>query len=231
MFRTWIEMTLIVAAGIAVPAASQNHAPWTIESALRQLDSEARSFHSLTADVERTKVTVVVGDYSKESGQIFVVAHGGKMRIDLTTPDSRTILRTGDNLYIFNPKLRRVEEYNLGKNRTLVDQFLLLGFGTSGRELEKFYVVTLLGEPTLDSKKVIWLELTPKSEEVRNQIAKIQLWLDESSWLPVQQKFFETGSEDYFVIHYSNIVRNPKIQDGRFKPHWPHGTAKVHPQG
>ncbi len=220
---------LQVAAAIGMLAVAQNRAPWTVESVLRQLDSEARSFHSLTADVERTKVTVVVGDFSTESGEI--LAHGDKMRIDLTSPDARTILRNGNNLYVYNPKLKRVEEYDLGKHRALVDQFLLLGFGTSGRELEMAYAVTLLGEPTLDNKKVVWLELAPKSADVQNQISKIQLWLDESSWLPVQQKFFETGSEDYFVIRYSNIIRNPKIQDSRFKPHWPHGTTKVHPQG
>lgn len=232
LLRIRAGMILLVAVAIGrmtVPGASQGPGAWTLEAVLRQLNSEARHFHSLTADVERTKVTVVVGDYSKESGQIYV--HGGKMRLDLTSPDTRTILRNGEALYIYNPKLKRVEEYNLGKHRELVDQFLLLGFGTAGRDLEKSYQITLLGEPTLDNQRVVWLELAPNSEEVRKQISKIHLWLDESSWLPVQQKFFETGSEDYFVIRYSNIVRNAKIDDSLFKPHWPRGTVKVPPQG
>jgi outer membrane lipoprotein-sorting protein len=210
-------------------AASQSHGPWTLEGVLRQLDTQDKTFRSLSADVERTKVTVVVNDRSTETGSILV--RGDKMLLEMKAPDPRTILRTGDTLYLYTPGLKRVEEYNLGKNRTLVDQFLLLGFGTSGKDLQKSYLITLMGEPTLDDKKTVELELTPKSQEVRNQISKIQIWLDESSWLPIQQQFFETGSGDYFVIRYSKIVRNPGISESEFKPHWPKGTERVKPQG
>ena len=210
-------------------AASQSHGPWTLEGVLRQLDAQDKTFHSLSADVERTKVTVVVNDRSTETGSILV--RGDKMLLQMKAPDARTILRTGDTLYLYTPGLKRVEEYNLGKNRTLVDQFLLLGFGTSGKELQKSYLITLMGEPMLDDKKTVELELTPKSQEVRNQISKIQIWLDESSWLPIQQQFYETGSGDYFIIRYSKIVRNPGIGESEFKPHWPKGTERVKPQG
>jgi outer membrane lipoprotein-sorting protein len=202
---------------------------WTLESVLKQLDTQAREFHSLTADIERTKVTVVVNDKSTESGQIFV-RRDDKMRIELTQPDPRTILRDGDDFYIYNPKINRVEEYNLGKKKSLVDQFLLLGFGTSGSDLRKGYLVTLQGEESLDDRKVVLLELTPKSDEVRNQLSKIQLWIDESTWLPAQQKFYETGSGDYFIIRYKNMMRNVRIADSRFKPRWPRGTTRVKPQ-
>lgn len=209
----------------------QASTPWTVESVLKQLDQAAKEFHSLTADLERTKVTVVVNDKSTETGQI-KVRRDDKMRIDLAQPDARVILRDGDDLYIYNPKAKRVEEYNLGKHRALVDQFLLLGFGTSGNELKKSYLVTVQGEETLDKKKVLVLELTPKSDEARNQVSKILLWVDESTWIPIQQKFFETGSGDYFLVHYTNIVRNVRIADAEFKPHWPRGTTKVKgPQG
>ena len=215
-------------AGARVGAPQQSN--WTLESVLKQLDTQAGEFHSLTANLERTKVTVVVNDKSTESGQIFV-RRDDKMRIDLTQPDPRTILRDGDNFYIYNPKIHRVEEYNLGKKKSLVDQFLLLGFGTSGAELKKGYVVTLQDEESLDNRKVVLLELTPKSDEVRNQLSKIELWIDESTWLPAQQKFYETGSGDYFIIRYKNMVRNVRIADSQFKPHWPHGTTRVKPQG
>ena len=203
---------------------------WTLESVLKQLDTQAGDFHSLTADLERTKVTVVVNDKSTESGKIYV-RRDDKMRIELTQPDPRTILRDGDDFYIYNPKIHRVEEYNLGKKKSLVDQFLLLGFGTPGSELKKSYSIALQGEETLDNRKVVLLELLPKSDDVRNQLSKIQLWFDETTWLPAQQKFFETGSGDYFIILYKNIARNVRIADSEFKPHWPHGTSRVKPQG
>src|ERR1700693_3629486 len=201
-----------------------------LEYILKQLDTQAADFRSLTADLERTKVTVVVNDKSTESGRIYV-RRDDKMRIELTHPDPPTIRRDGDNFYIYNPKIHRVEEYNIGKKKSLVDQFLLLGFGTSGSELKKSYTMTLQGEETLDNRKVVLLELLPKSDDVRNQLSKIQLWFDESTWLPAQQKFYETGSGDYFIIQYKNIARNVRIADSEFKPHWPHGTTHVKPQG
>ena len=203
--------------------------PWTLENVLKQLDAQAASFRSLTADLERTKVTVVVNDKSTETGQISVRSDD-KMRIEVTQPDARTILRDGDNFYIYNPKIHRVEEYNLGKKKSVVDQFLLLGFGTSGSSLKDSYMITLQGEETLDNHKVLRLELSPNTDEVRKQLSKIQLWLDETTWLPVQQQFFETGSGDYFIIRYRNVNRNVRIPDNDFKPHWPRGTTKVQPQ-
>lgn len=221
-----VALLLALAVAPGVSSTAQNHAAWTLDAVLDQLDAEAKTFHSLTAAVERTKVTVVVNDRSTETGEIYV-RRDEKMRLNVTAPDPRTIIRNGDNLYVFNPRIKQVEEYNLAQHRGLVDQFLLLGFGTSGKALEKGYVLTLLGEKTLDHNNVVWLELTPKSEEVRHQISKIQIWIDESSWLPIQQKFFETGTEDYFIIRYSNIVRNVKIPGARFKPHWPKGITKI----
>jgi outer membrane lipoprotein-sorting protein len=208
---------------------AQTPAGPALATVLHQLDEQARTFHALTADVDRTKVTVVVNDKSTESGQLMV--HGDDMRIDIKTPDPRTILRRGDKLYIYNPKLQRVEEYDLGKHRELADQFLLLGFGTTGKSLEKAYDMKLAGQEMIDGKLAALLELRPKSKEVLNQIAKIDVWLDETSWLPLQQKFFEAGTQDYFIIRYKNAMKNPQISEEVFKTHWPHGTVKVSPQG
>jgi len=210
-------------------AAPQGRTSVSLERVLSELDTQAHEYRSLTANVERTKVTVVVNDKSTESGTIIV--RGDKMKLNLTEPDQRTILKTGDQLYIFNPKLNRVEEYNLGKYKAFADQYLLLGFGTPGHELKKGYLIAVRGEPALDGKKTVELELTPKSQAVRNQISKIDLWIDESSWLPVQQQFFETGSEDYFIVKYSNILKNAPIGENEFKPRWPKNVERIKPQG
>lgn len=216
---------------LLAPAAFPQARPkWTKESLIAELDQAAKQFRSMTADVERTKVTVVVNDRSTESGQIFV-RHDDKMRIELAKPDVRTILRNGDTLWIYVPKTKRLEEYDLGKHRALVDQLLFLGLGSSGHDLYKHYLLTPLSEETLGGKKTMLLELTPKNEKIRTQIARIHLWIDLSNWVAVQQKFFETGTEDYFIIRYSNIVRNPKLPDSKFKQNWPKDVHRIKPQG
>jgi len=210
--------------------ASQNTGHWTTATVLAMMDKSASDFKSLTADIEHTKYTAVVKDTSTETGQIFV-RRDQKMRIEIAKPDPRTILRTGDSLFVYTPKIKRVEEYDLGKNRAMLDQYVLLGFGSKSQNILKSYDVVLIGEEELDNRKTLVLELTPKSEEIRRQITKIQMWIDPSSWLPLQQKFFEAGSGDYFLSHYSNLTKNLKISDSKFKQDWPKDANRVKPRG
>jgi outer membrane lipoprotein-sorting protein len=208
--------------------ASQTGAKWSSEGVLAMMDKSAKDFRSLTADIENVKYTAVVEDKSTETGQIWF-RHDQKMRIDITKPEVRTILRTGDSLFLYNPKLNRVEEYDLGKNRAMVDQYIRLGFGTKSEDLKKSYLVTVTGEEELDHRKTVVLELTPKADQVRSQLTRIQMWIDEASWLPIQQKFYEAGSGDYILFHYTNLMKNLKISESKFKQDWPKGASHEKP--
>jgi outer membrane lipoprotein-sorting protein len=236
--KTWLAAALapaVLSCAISVsagphrvPAAQGGQA--TTAAVLATMDKSASDFRSLTADLENTKYTDVVKDTSVEKGHIFV-RKDSKMRIEITEPDPRTILRVGDSLFVYTPKIKRVEEYDLGKNRAMVDQYVLLGFGTRSEALQKSYDVKLTGEDQLDGKKTYLLELIPKSDDVKHQITKIQMWIDSASWLPVQQKFFETGPGDYIQFHYTNMMKNLKIPDSRFKQDWPKDVNRVRPRG
>ena len=217
-----------VASGHSLRTQAQGHA-LTLDAVLQDLDDNAKDFHSLSADVERTKVTVVVDDHSTESGALLV--HGEKMLLQFTAPDNRTVLRNGDSISIYTPGLHRVEEYNLGKNRDLTDEFLLLGFGTSGKQLQKGFQVKLVGENKIGDKTDVQLDLTPRSAAVANQVSKILIWFDETTWLPDQLQLIENGSGDYTTVRYTKMVRNPNIPDSKFKLQLPKGTEHVKPQG
>jgi outer membrane lipoprotein-sorting protein len=216
-----------MAVGIGAGAA-QTPSKWTTESVLDMMDKSAKDFRSLTADLENIKYTAVVKDTSTETGQIWV-RHDQKMRIEITKPEPRTMLRTGNSLFLYNPKLNRVEEYDLGKNGAMVDQYARLGFGTKSEDLKKSYQVTVTGEEELDHKKTVVLELTPKSEQMRSQVTRIQMWIDEASWLPIQQKFYETGAGDYILFHYTNMKKNLKINESKFKQDWPKNASHEKP--
>jgi outer membrane lipoprotein-sorting protein len=176
--------------------AQQIAGPASTDSVLAMMDKSASDFKSLTADLENTKYTDVVKDSSTETGHIFV-RKDQKMRIEIVKPDPRTILRAGDSLFVYTPKID----------------------------------VKLTGEEQLDGRKTFLLELTPKSDDIRRQITRIQMWIDESSWLPIQQKFFETGGGDYIQFHYSNMIKNLKISDSRFKQDWPKDANRIKPRG
>jgi outer membrane lipoprotein-sorting protein len=230
-FRVFLAFLVLFSAGVTLAARpAQNTQKWTTQGVLGMMDKSAKDFHSLTANLEHIKYTDVVKDTSIESGQIFV-ERDAKMRIEFEKPDPRTILRTGDSLFIYTPKINRVEEFNLGKNREMVDQYVLLGFGTKSENVLKSYTVELKDEVTFDDKRTLLLELTPKSEQIRKQITHIQMWVDEASWLPVQQKFYEAGSGDYLLFHYTKMLKNLKIGGNKFKQDWPKSVTRVKPRG
>ncbi len=218
-----------ICGGIIANSSAQTPAKATLPAVLNFMDKSAQDFKSLSADIEHVKYTAVVKDTSTETGQIFV-RKDAKLRIDFLTPDPRTILRNGDNLYIYTPKINRVEEYNIGKNRALADQYLALGFGTKSESLKRNYQVSLLGEEELDGHKTVVLNLVPNAENVRKEISKIEMWVDEASWLPIQQKFFEGETGDYFLSRYKNVMKNLKVGDSKFKPDWPKGTKVEKPR-
>lgn len=229
--RSCLLLLILGALAIAaLAAAAAAPATPSVDTVLNMMGHAAQDFHSLSADVEHIKYTDVVKDTSTETGR-FYVRRDEKMRIEITKPDQRTILRTGDQLFIYTPKINRVEEYDLGKNRQMVDQYLLLGFGTKVENIRKSYAVAVKGEEELDQRKTVILELIPRSESVARQISKIHMWIDEASWLPIQQKFFEAGSGDYFLFHYKNLMKNLKLGDVKFKPDWPKNAQKIKPRG
>lgn len=229
--KTWVHAICAVGLAVLATALTASGAQhWTAEAVLSMMDKSARDFRTLTADVQHIKYTDVVKDTSTEMGQMWV-RRDEKMRIEIQKPDPRTILRTGDSLYVFNPKINRVEEYDLGKNRSMVDQYVLLGFGTRSENIKRNYLVAVNGEQELDGRRTVVIELTPISPQIRDQITKIQMWIDQASWLPIQQKFFEAGSGDYFIFKYSDVRKNLNIADSRFKADWPKNATKVKPRG
>lgn len=219
-----------VVPGPGAAGPNQANEKVSLEYVLKMMDHSAQDFKSLTAAVEHVNYTAVVKDTSTETGEIFV-RKDSKMRIDIQSPDPRTIIRNGDNLYIYTPRINRVEEYNIGKNRAMADQYLALGFGMRTESLKKNYSVSLSGEEEVDGRKTAVLELVPKSEEARRQIRKIEMWVDEASWIPVQQKFYETSTGDYFMSRYTKVLKDLKLGDGKFKPDWPKGTKIEKPRG
>jgi outer membrane lipoprotein-sorting protein len=160
-----------------------------------------------------------VNDTDTEKGVTYFRREGDEveMALDFSAPDEKFVRFTGGKVQVYMPKIDQVDEYEPGKNRAEVESFLVLGFGGTGHDLLKSYDVKYVGSETVLGVKTDELELVPKSARIRNDfIASIQLWIDPSRGISVQQKFFQPGG-DYRLAKYSDIKINAKIPDGAFK--------------
>lgn len=203
-----------------------------LESVLARMNDAAATFKAMSAEIKRITHTAVLNDNSEEAGTVSMLRlspRDARMLIEFTAPDPKSIAFQQRKAQIYYPKLQQVEIYDLGKYSKLIDQFLLLGFGTSGRELVKSYDVKVLGEETIGGRNVVKLELVPKSGEARQQLNKVELWLDEAGAYPVQQKFYQPGG-DYMLITYTDVKLNPPLSSGAVTLQLPNNVKKVTPQ-
>ena len=202
---------------VASSAPRKGKMPPDLSEILSRMNDAAKNLKTVSANLEYTKVTALVNDKSTENGRLFFrKSKNPEIRIDITKPESKTILFKKNGAEIFLPKINQVQEYNLEGKSGLVEQFFLLGFGTETGELRKTYDVKYSAEEDLDGDTTAVLELTPLAASVKAQIEKVQLWVSEESWLPVQQKFFQPGG-DYFLARYTAVKVNRRLPSSTFQ--------------
>jgi outer membrane lipoprotein-sorting protein len=181
------------------------------------MNEASKRLKTVSANLEYTKVTVLVDDKSTESGQFFF--RRGKtteIRIEFQKPDHKILLVKKNRGEYYLPKINQIQEYDLEQKSDLVQQFLLLGFGTDTGELKKAYDVKYLKEEDMEGDTTVLLELVPRKANVAAQFTKIQMWVSEESWLPTQQKFFQSGG-DYLIAHYSGVKVNRILPGSTFE--------------
>ena len=203
-----------------------------LDDALARLDKAAIGFRGLTASIKKTTYTAIIKESNEESGKMTLFRPKPKdlrMLVEFDKPEIRAVSFQNRKIQIFYPKLMTVQEYDLGKQASLVDQFLLLGFGTSGKELQQNYDIKLTGEEALSGGKADRLELTPKSEEARKSVKRIEIWVSQADGVTVQQKVHQP-SRDYVLISYSDIKLNPAMTEDSVKLKLPKGVKKETPQ-
>ena len=91
-----------------------------------------------------------------------------------------------------------------GKNRAEVENYLVLGFGGSGQDLQKSFDVTYLGPETINGVATAKLKLCRNRRKCETLSAQILLWIDLDRGVSVQQQVFEPQG-DYRLAKYSNI--------------------------
>ena len=205
--------------------------PDSLESILEHMDRTAASFKTFSADLRSVAHTAVIDDDDVSTGTILVkrANRGMDMLMELTAPDRKSIAIHGQRAEIYLPKMKTIDEYDISRYRALFDQFLLIGFGTSGKELAQAYNMKVLGTDQVAGLQATRLELVPKSPEVLKNVKKLELWIPESADYPVQQKFY-LAAGDYKMATYTNVRKNPPLSDSDLKLRAPKDAKREFPQ-
>jgi outer membrane lipoprotein-sorting protein len=201
------------------------------DAVLDRIDKAGAAFRSMSAKLRRVQHLAVMNDDNVDSGTVLLKRgrrRDLRMLIDLTDPDRKMVAFSGHTVEIYYPKMQTVDEFDVSKFKELLEQFFLLGFGTSRAELQASYKLRLVGPDTVAGQKCDVLELIPKSKEVLQHLLKLEMCVVENGY-PVQQKFYLPGG-DYQLATYSDMKINPDPPDSELKLHLPKNVKREYPQ-
>ncbi len=195
-------------------AAAQDDMGSETKRILAHMDRANQALTDLSAGFKQTKVIIAVNDTSTDTGKLYFKKEkkGNKTKFEYESPEPKTILIDKGKVQIYEPKIKRFYEPNLGKNQA-ESEFFMVGFGSSAN-LTRVYQAKYLKDENVNGRKTSCLELKPKSNT--SMFAKIQLWVDQNTGLPAQIRLFETTG-DYLTITFEGMKINPGLKDSVFK--------------
>jgi outer membrane lipoprotein-sorting protein len=204
----------------------------SLAATLARMDEAAAKFKGLQADVQKISHMAVINEDTVEAATIAVKRpkpNDIRVLFDFKPPNPKQVAIAGVKAAIYYPEINTVQEWDMGKDRSLVEQFMLLGFGSNSKDLGSAYSIRLGGPETVAGQKATRIELIPKSQDVLEHLKRVDLWISDTMGIAVQQKLFEPGG-DYLLATYTNIKLRLNLPDSAVKLDLPKSVKREYPQ-
>jgi outer membrane lipoprotein-sorting protein len=216
--------------------------PVALDAVLKKMDAVAANFTTAQANFQWETYQKVIDEmvdfeqgviyYRKSNKQVEMMADVKQAGTSASSlkPEPKFVLLRDGKIRLYQPKVDQITEFDLGKNQSEFESYIVLGFGASGQDLQKTFDVTYMGPETIESVKTAKLQLIPKSQKVKNTYSQIFLWIDLDRGVSVQQQLFQPQG-DYRLAKYSQIKLHEKISEDVFKLKTTSKTQTVTPRG
>ncbi|MBW8748096.1 MAG: outer membrane lipoprotein-sorting protein [Acidobacteria bacterium] len=182
------------------------------------MDAAAAKFQSATADLRWDNYERVVRETTTQTGIIYFQKKGNAtdMGAVIQKPAKKVVAYSAGVLKMYEPNIDQLTLLSAGKNQSQYESFLTLGFGGSGTDLEKQWVITPQGTETIDGVQTAKLDLVSKQEGVKNMFTHVIIWIDLARGVSLKQQFF-TPSNDQKISFYTNIKVNGRVDTKPFE--------------
>lgn len=227
----------LIGAGMGQPAAKTQAVSAKTSAALpdlnkvvADLNAAAVKFKTAQADFSWNQYQALVQEHDIQSGTVYYDRSGTTMRmaayVKLEDGQSvpKNLVYTGSQLQLYQPKIKQLTVFRADPNQ--VESYLILGFGGSGDNLKANWDVTVLGQEVMDGVEVVELDLKPKSQNARNTLSHVTIWVDTARGISLKQIFYQP-SGDQSTNTYSNIQYNRGVPDDLFDLKIAPGTSIV----
>jgi len=229
-FRAFFRISSVLALFVGVRPL---FAADDLASVLAKLDVASVKFKSAQADIEWDNVQVApIEDRDKQAGTVLFQRKDGQLsmalhlKTDNGKPIQKDMVYAGGLFKLYEPLIKQMQVFKAGSNRAQADAVMTIGFGGSGKDLQKSWQVSYAGTEQVDGKAAAKLELVPKDENAKNTFPKVLLWVDTENGIALKQQRFDT-SGNYAVVSYHNIRVNAPVPSNAFEIKTAAGTQVV----
>ena len=223
MMRTSI---LLPVAALTLAAAD----PLSPEVVLARMRQAQSSVESLTARLEQAKSYPQLGIEDPPERGTFTMARTkrgtARVRMEIQEPETR-ILTVADGKYmLYQPRIKQAVEGKLsGGGKKGLFSGILTGSQEALEELEQDYRVERVGDTVVSEANVIELRFTARANAVV-YCQQIDLWVDTTSWLPVQQSCHE-ANQSVITFTLGDVKLNVPLAKDAFDVELPPDVEKV----
>ncbi len=214
---------------VAFPASATSGD--SLNNILAQMDKTAGAFQSMSANMTQLTHTEVINENETQNAQVKMkkTKAGIIGKVEFSGANRMTVGIRERQVEKYHPQSNIVELYDVGKYGDQLDQFLLLGFSTSGKELQRNYKIRLIGQEDVGGRSTNHLELIPKSKQAQDIFKRADIWLAQDANHPIQEKIYK-NDQDYILLNYSDVKVNPPMNDKELELNLPANVKKITPQ-
>lgn len=193
----------------------------SLNDVLRQMDAASVKFKSAEADFKKDLYSRVVRETTTQTGSIYFLKSGSALQMGATfaPPDAKVVEYKDGRLRLFDTKADHLTEMDGRNKQAQYESFLTLGFGGSGKDLEKTWTITDQGtEQMSDGAAMVTVEkldLVPKDAAQRNTISHVTIWVDPTRAISLKQAFF-FPSEDTQTATYTHVRYNASVNAKKY---------------
>ncbi len=223
MCKQFLTLSLLTVSVLLYPSpASCQQEDARLRTTLKKLDAASANFTSAEAEFHNELYNSLVKDTTVQDGKVYFLRMkkgGTQMGAKIVGQGARTVEYKNGILRDFIPGAACFNTVQAGDGKAKIDTFLTLGFGGSGTDLEKSWVITDQGPETLSEEgkpvNVEKLLLVPKDKGVQSNVTQVTLWMDLARGVSLKQ-VLESPTRDTKTATYTDIKLNAKKIDLKY---------------
>jgi outer membrane lipoprotein-sorting protein len=185
-----------------------------LKSVLDRLDKSAANFHSTTADVEFDVIeTAPIYDKDVFDGVVYYDRKTNAFRMGVHFKHHNG--KPSNKAYTFADGVLKVHESGSDQVNSYAqagkfESYIMLGFGASGKDLQKKWEIKDIGTEAIDGVTTSILELVATDPEVRKNLSKVTIWIDPDRAVSLKQVFTISPTSSKVCL-YSNFKLNTPV--------------------